>query len=226
MRHFIVKCWSIVEIFPFIEKSDFFHLFLQSFNLHHSQPLRILDLKSCFTYLLKTPFMINIKVWMLLYKFVEPIVEPFGVERNVVASLTTRRCSTAHSTTFSLYFEWATFQIVFQTFLTSWSLLSNVLSLLCSQVFFSRQFNFKVETRLKWFQSEISISSNMCLQVQVNIFQKDLFLHQLTHNMTKDCSLNCKFSTWKLQAQNMLCTQIVFCFDIQNNLCTQHVLSL
>ena len=24
----------------------------------------------------------------------------------------------------------------------------------------------------------------------------------------------------------MLCTQIVFCFDIQNNLCTQHVLNL
>jgi hypothetical protein len=31
------------------------------------------------------------------------------------------------------------------------------------------------------------------------------------------------------QAQNMLYTQItffLFCFDIQNNLCTQHVLSL
>ena len=27
-------------------------------------------------------------------------------------------------------------------------------------------------------------------------------------------------------AQNMFCTQIGFCFDIQNNLCTQHVLSL
>ena len=24
--------------------------------------------------------------------------------------------------------------------------------------------------------------------------------------------------------ENMLCTQIVFCFDIQNNFCTQHVL--
>ena len=50
-------------------------------------------------------------------------------------------------------------------------------------------------------------------QVQVNLFQKHLFLHQLTHNMTKDCSLNYKFSKWKLQAQtpsehaqNMLCT--------------------
>ena len=26
--------------------------------------------------------------------------------------------------------------------------------------------------------------------VQVNLFQKHLFLHQLTHNMTKDCSWN------------------------------------
>ena len=52
-----------------------------------------------------------------------------------------------------------------------------------------------------------------------------LFLYQLTHNMTIDCSLNYKFSTRKLQVQYMLCTQIVFCFcfDIQNNLCTQHV---
>ena len=64
--------------------------------------------------------------------------------------------------------------------------------------------------------------------LQVNLCQNHLFLHQLTHNMTTDCSLNYKFSTWKFQAQNMLCTQIVFlfCFDIQNNLCTQHVLSL
>ena len=46
--------------------------------------------------------------------------------------------------------------------------------------------------------------------VKVNLFQKCLFLHQLIHNMTKDCSLIYHFSTWKLQAQNMLCTQIVF----------------
>ena len=26
--------------------------------------------------------------------------------------------------------------------------------------------------------------------------------------------------------ENMLCTQIVFCFDIQNDLCTQHVLPM
>ena len=32
-------------------------------------------------------------------------------------------------------------------------------------------------------------------QVQVNLCQKLLFLHQLTHNMTTDCSLNYKFNT-------------------------------
>ena len=42
--------------------------------------------------------------------------------------------------------------------------------------------------------------------VQVNVFQKHLFLHQLTHNMTKVCSLIYFFLTWKLQAQNKLCT--------------------
>ena len=31
--------------------------------------------------------------------------------------------------------------------------------------------------------------------IQVNLFQKHLFLHQLTHNMTKDCSLNYEFNT-------------------------------
>ena len=35
--------------------------------------------------------------------------------------------------------------------------------------------------------------------------------------MTKDCSLNYDFSTWKLQAKSMLCAQIVFCFCIDNS---------
>ena len=42
--------------------------------------------------------------------------------------------------------------------------------------------------------------------VQVNLFQKHLFLHQLAHNMTKDCLLNYKFS------MNMLCISIGFLF--------------
>ena len=42
--------------------------------------------------------------------------------------------------------------------------------------------------------------------LQVNFCQKHLFLHELTHNMTTDCSLNYKFSKY------MLCTQMVFLF--------------
>ena len=53
--------------------------------------------------------------------------------------------------------------------------------------------------------------------IQVNLFQKDLFLHQLTNNMTKDCSFNYKFSTWKLKAQNMEKHE-------ESMLCTKHVL--
>ena len=64
--------------------------------------------------------------------------------------------------------------------------------------------------------------------VQVNLCQKHLFLHQLTHNMTKYCSLIYQFSTWKLQAQNMLCTWIVLNVKTKtkNIFCTQHVLNL
>ena len=64
--------------------------------------------------------------------------------------------------------------------------------------------------------------------VQVNLCQNLLFLHQLTHNMTKDFSLIYQFlhENYKLRT---CCVHILFfrfCFDIQNNLCTQHVLSL
>ena len=51
----------------------------------------------------------------------------------------------------------------------------------------------------------------MVMLLQVNLCQKCLFLNQLTHYMTTDCPWNYQFSTWKLQAQNMLCRQIV-CF--------------
>ena len=39
------------------------------------------------------------------------------------------------------------------------------------------------------------------LSLQANLCQKLLFLHQLTHNMTIDCSLKSKFNTWKFPAQ-------------------------
>ena len=52
--------------------------------------------------------------------------------------------------------------------------------------------------------------------IQVNLCQKLLFLHQLTHNLTTD--ENYKLRTWR----EHVVAEIVF--DIQNNLCTQHVL--
>ena len=65
-------------------------------------------------------------------------------------------------------------------------------------------------------------------KIQVNLFQKLLFLHQLTHNMTKDCSLIYQFlhENYKLRTCCVHTLFFCFCFDIQNNLCTQHVLSL
>ena len=76
------------------------------------------------------------------------------------------------------------------------------------------------------------LHSQHLFSIQVNFCQQLLFLHQLTHNITKDFSLNYQFNTWKFQAQNMLCAQIgfCFCFDLQNNFmyttCSWHVLSL
>ena len=51
----------------------------------------------------------------------------------------------------------------------------------------------------------LSVSTHL---LQVNLFQKHSFLHQLTQNMTKYCSLNSP----KIQVQNMLCTKIGFLF--------------
>ena len=39
------------------------------------------------------------------------------------------------------------------------------------------------------------VGKNMEFPLQVNLCQKFLFLHQLTHNMMTDCSLNYEFST-------------------------------
>ena len=61
--------------------------------------------------------------------------------------------------------------------------------------------------------------------VQVNLFQKPSFLHQLTHNMTRDCSL---ISSEKYKFRTSCVQKLFFCFrfDIQNNICTQCVLKL
>ena len=74
--------------------------------------------------------------------------------------------------------------------------------------------------------------------IQVNFFQNHLFLHQLTHNMTKDCSLNYKFSHG-LQSmvqymktpssehvKNMLCTYMKLFWmskQTQKTICVQNM---
>ena len=65
-------------------------------------------------------------------------------------------------------------------------------------------------------------------KVQVNLFQKSSFLHQLTHNMTRDCSLNFKKNTGsqvlnvKTKTKKQFCTQHVvnlyFSWKSMNNL--------
>ena len=66
--------------------------------------------------------------------------------------------------------------------------------------------------------------------LQVNLCQKLLFLHQLTHNMTTDCSLNYMFNTWKFQAQNMgttCCVQKLFWMSKQKQktICVHNMFS-
>ena len=66
--------------------------------------------------------------------------------------------------------------------------------------------------------------------LQVNLCQKHLFLDQLTHNMTNDCSLIYQFSTWKQQAQNMgitCCVQKLFWMSKQKQktICVHNMFS-
>ena len=60
-----------------------------------------------------------------------------------------------------------------------------------------KTFRYSVTTVL----IETALVASIWSTIQVNLCQKLLFLHQLTHNMMADCSLNCK-----------------------NNFCTQHFL--
>ena len=68
--------------------------------------------------------------------------------------------------------------------------------------------------------------NNFYVWIQVNLFQKHLFLHQLTPNMTKDCSLIYYLVQYMKTTSSEHVVYInCFCFrfDIQNNLCTQDV---
>ena len=64
----------------------------------------------------------------------------------------------------------------------------------------TKEFGVKVtEDKELTEQPQARYIQGMCINilqyVQVNLCQKHLFLQQLTHNMSKDCSLNYKFST-------------------------------
>ena len=84
----------------------------------------------------------------------------------------------------------------------------------------------KTKNVFSTFKNHIGIQQKMFLQV--NLCQKHSFLNQLTHNMTTDCSLIYNFSARKIQVKNMFYAKVVccFCFGLQNNICTQHVLNL
>ena len=63
--------------------------------------------------------------------------------------------------------------------------------------------------------------------IQVNLFQKHLFLHKLIHNYDKRLFVvheNCKVRTWGEHVVYISCSE---CQNKkQNNLCTQHVLPM
>ena len=82
--------------------------------------------------------------------------------------------------------------------------------------------NFSSSRKRKHFESLLINVIFMGKFLTGKSLSEALFLHQLTHTMTTECSLNYKFNTWKFQARS--CTEIVS--DIQNNVCTQHVLPM
>ena len=102
---------------------------------------------------------------------------------------------------------------------------ANVLATTLEGNWFQMLKNKAYEVLTVLLSKQFSLVTDIWLCVQFSLItgkslSEALILGSLTHNMTKDCSFIYQFSTWKLQSQNQLCTQIVFCFDIQNNLCT------
>ena len=80
--------------------------------------------------------------------------------------------------------------------------------------FFTELFNYffiiqlptvwwKIKSKFFWSAFSSHQLGMKTVQIQVNLCQNLVFLHQLTNNMTTNFSLNYKFNTWKFQAQNM-----------------------
>ena len=65
---------------------------------------------------------------------------------------------------------------------------------------------------LAFLTFDISSSSQSGNSVQVNLCQKNLFSHQLTHNMITDCSLIIKIVKLKISAEHVVYTNCCFCF--------------
>ena len=67
----------------------------------------------------------------------------------------------------------------------------------CIPTIFSSLFNMSTFKECPDYESHFCALEDLFLYnfVQVNLFQKHFFFHQLTHSLTKDCSLNYEFST-------------------------------
>ena len=63
------------------------------------------------------------------------------------------------------------------------------------------------------FNCLVSISYSKKMYVQVNLFQKHLLFHQLTHNLTKDCSLIYEFSNSSQHNMFLACSFHVIISD-------------
>ena len=72
------------------------------------------------------------------------------------------------------------------------SLVRDLYTIRLTIILSSSQHVFKnfLKTNHQFFSIIIFLSWSKVGILQINLFQKHLFLHQLTHNMTKDCSLN------------------------------------
>ena len=80
---------------------------------------------------------------------------------------------------------------------------------------------FVVQKSIEKKQEFVSLNFHL---LKVNLCQKLLFFHQYDDTFFIELRAEYIKIASSEHGDNMLCTQIVFWFDIQNNLCTQHVL--